>query len=438
MFNSNDGRTTRKSIRNESIISSLKKGSGATLLGTGLIVMMFFVGILFISYFDIYNAGIETQTKTDAIADAMAVAASDGTGIPDIDKAAEVMDEMVVKQNDDLNANGKSKISIEQIEFDPVKLLEQKTLTLTTSTVSKNTSMYLLFNEDEQNIVNGKNSTKLVNSRRVDRQLRYPDEPFIATNPEIRHNPNGSFPLSTEEYRKIVAQFDVEITKRYTDMQNRNAEGQLNGISKDAATQLYIWDVTSALGCEIPFFYKQNNGDPWTVNDTQINPNSQEYMPDNRFTNVANVSWNQGPDNNYQNYSKHFLFGWEYIRNVKNTYRSAYPALTNERDYPALNSVNANSKYDKWQTVAYGNMSDAEAERKIQAEANAGYPTVIFFQNGQEWIVIPETRASTGRGMLVSYASGYDDPSTNDYVSNNLQIGYRHISGNYYAITYKP
>lgn len=433
MFDSNDGRTPRKSAG----YNFLKKGSGATLLGTSLIVMLFFVGVLLVSYFDIYNAGIETQTKTDAVADAMAVAASDGTGIPDIDKAAEVMDQMIQKQNDELNTSGKSKVFFDQVEFDPIKLLEEKTLTLKTSTLSKNSAMYLLFNENSENVVNGKNSTKLINSRRTDRQLRYPDEPFIATNPEFKHPSNGSFPLSVEEYRKIVAQFDVEITKRYTDMNDRNADGDLNGIKKEAATQLYIWDVTSALGCEIPFFYKHNNGDPWTVNATQINPNAEEYMPSNQFTNVANVSWNQGPDNNHHNYSKHFLFGWEYIRNVKNTYRSAYPALNNERDYPALNSVNANSKYDKWQVVAYGNMSDAEAERKIQSEANAGNPTVVFFQDGQEWIVIPETRVSSDRGMLVSYATG-SNSQTGEYVANNLQIGYRHIGGNYYAITYKP
>ena len=436
MFNCNDGRKTRKPIWNDKLKSFFKKGSGATLLGTSLIVMMFFVGILFISYFDIYNAGIETQTKTDAMADAMAVAANDGTGIPDIDKAAEVLDQMVEKQNNDLNNSGKSRIIIDQADFDPYKLLEEKVLTLTTSSLSRNTSMYLLFNEDEQNKVDGKNSTKLVNSRRVDRQLRYPDDPYIETNPEIRHNPNGSYPLSADEYRKIVAQFDVEITKRYTDLKTRNDDGELNGLNKAAVSQVYIWDVTSALGCTIPFHYNYYNGDPWEAEDTRINPNKNEYDTQHYLTEVSRIQWGQGTGSYNSAYSYHYLFGWEYMSNVKSSFLSTYSYMNS--GYPALTNTPANPKYDKWQAVAYGNMSDEEAERKIQAEANAGNPTVIFFKDGREWIVVPETLQSSGRGILVSYASSSYDATTNDYVSNNLQIGYRHIDGNYYAITYKP
>lgn len=69
-----------------------------------------------------------------------------------------------------------------------------------------------------------------------------------ASKPTWAQLTNGSNARSAEVYRKVVEQFGVETNPRYT--------------SRDGKTycNIFVWDVTRAMGCEIPHWevaYKQ-------------------------------------------------------------------------------------------------------------------------------------------------------------------------------------
>lgn len=78
-------------------LSFFKKGNGASMIGMVIIFGTFVFIMILIDHFNRFNAVIETQTKTDAIADAMAVAANDGSGVPNLYRISKVRHQMTQK-----------------------------------------------------------------------------------------------------------------------------------------------------------------------------------------------------------------------------------------------------------------------------------------------------------------------------------------------------
>lgn len=57
---------------------------------------------------------------------------------------------------------------------------------------------------------------------------------------------------SAEAYNAVIADLDVENRGRYA------------RTSKDTWCNIYVWDVTKAMGCEIPHYYSKTTGEPLT------------------------------------------------------------------------------------------------------------------------------------------------------------------------------
>ena len=72
---------------------------------------------------------------------------------------------------------------------------------------------------------------------------------WVPTNPSIRGD--TSF-RSAEMLNQIIGQFDVESTARYTP----------HKYGSDTYCNIFVWDVTSALGCEIPHWVDGETGAP--------------------------------------------------------------------------------------------------------------------------------------------------------------------------------
>lgn len=72
---------------------------------------------------------------------------------------------------------------------------------------------------------------------------------WVPTNPAI--TANASF-RSSEQLNRIIQQFDVESSARYTP----------HKYGGDTYCNIFVWDVTSALGCEIPHWVDADTGQP--------------------------------------------------------------------------------------------------------------------------------------------------------------------------------
>jgi hypothetical protein len=72
---------------------------------------------------------------------------------------------------------------------------------------------------------------------------------WVPTNPRITGNESCR---SAEQLNRIIAQFDVESTARYTP----------HKYGGDTYCNIFVWDVTSALGCEIPHWVDSQTGAP--------------------------------------------------------------------------------------------------------------------------------------------------------------------------------
>ncbi len=72
---------------------------------------------------------------------------------------------------------------------------------------------------------------------------------WVPTNPRITGNASCR---SAEMLNRIIAQFDVESTARYTP----------HKYGGDTYCNIFVWDVTSALGCEIPHWVDSQTGAP--------------------------------------------------------------------------------------------------------------------------------------------------------------------------------
>ena len=389
------------------MINFMKKGNGAAWIGLSFIVLIFLLGLLMIDYFNRFDALIQTQTKTDAIADAMAVAANDGTGMPNLPEIARTKDEIVNKMNDDAFTQ------ITSVDYDREMLFGltgggEKLLQLEVKTTTPylNANYFRLSPTDtgiDNIIFTGRNTTKILIDANSMRNQRFPEDILIACDPALTHSSSDGFPMSPDEYRNIVIQFTADRTDRYVPDGNHTRQN------------VYIWDVTRALGCELPYYYRTMDGKPWEIL-------GDGHLDENGYTNYIMKTVDDDNIRGLLNMLKAHIFDLKIYYNMGNAVcPSPY------------------SDYSKWSLVGSGN--DISTLNTIQDNANNGYPTIVLFENGSSWIVLPELEETDGsRGLFVSYVTSVPESALEHFATNieanSTTAGYRQPSANFVALTY--
>ena len=140
-----------------------KKGNGASYLGLMLVILVFVLTLCFVDYFNLYNSVVVTQTRVDAITDAMAVAANDDTNVPNVTKIEQVKTTLTGLNN---NFTG-SDVLIDNISYDHTQLLKNKLLVVEgKATTPFINSIYYRFNSSDTSLntihFKAKNKTKIL------------------------------------------------------------------------------------------------------------------------------------------------------------------------------------------------------------------------------------------------------------------------------------
>lgn len=393
-----------------------KKGNGAAWIGLSFIILVFFLIIFLMNYFNWYDAMIQTQTKTDAMADAMGVAVNDGTGVQNVREMERVRDEMIGRLND----TSTTKIIRSSVKYDTDLLYGDENsnydrlldLSLKTRTPFLNASYFKRSRYDhslDYSIFTGKNTTKIMIDPTSERNRRFPEDVLLACDPlytydrsQANYHTSNRY-IDPELYRKIVVQFQVDRTDRYFADGNNTKES------------LYLWDVTRALGCELPYYFRTSDGAPWQVETTGklVDTGNTPYI-------MQNVS---------DDYSSALEFFRKHVISLRD---GPYASYSDKCPTPYYD-------YHNWQYHDVLNTQDGW--QYIQSQANNGSPTILLFDNGQVWIVVPEVISSDcSRGLYVSYASSVPEYAqstlaSNAYV-NNCALGYRQPNGNFKAISF--
>lgn len=386
------------------MIKFLKKGNGSAWIGMCFVILIYVLCLLCVSFYNFFDAKVVTQTHTDAIADAMAIAANDGTGVPNEPK----MNEVKTKMQNELNRISSTQIidvtydreRLYGIEDDNgAKILELHTFSKTpviNNSFFQNNGHYLTDVYYE-----GSNTTKIMIDPTVDRNLSFPDDILYAVNLDNLTTYNGTYPMPPDLYREIIIQMQVDRTRRYQPRDNETRH------------DIYLWDVTRALGidsCQLPFHYKTANGEPWQI------------LEDGHISDAGNSRFNVQ--------SVRAVGGFlEFLK----THIPDLISYYNVQHY----NVNSWSKYSNWTKIA--DNDDIWSLRRIQGSANVGYPTVLLFENGSLWIVVPELEhTDSTRGLLVSFATNVPSfVSLSNLYTRNTLIGYREPIGNFVAIQYR-
>ena len=103
----------------------------------------------------------------------------------------------------------------------------------------------------------------------VNENYNIPNSPSLEITP---HKTNAPGSRSPEAYKEVLADLDVENRKRY---QPRNGSTWCN---------IYVWDATKAMGCEIPHYYDPKTGQGLSRDYCLKNPGSYLEMSANRMT----------------------------------------------------------------------------------------------------------------------------------------------------------
>ena len=83
-----------------------------------------------------------------------------------------------------------------------------------------------------------------------------PSEAWKASSPAITAN---AYERNPEKLRQVIDQFQVDTAQRYTPYRRGN----------DTYCNIFVWDVTRALGCEIPHYINPDTGAPRTYPDVK-------------------------------------------------------------------------------------------------------------------------------------------------------------------------
>lgn len=103
----------------------------------------------------------------------------------------------------------------------------------------------------------------------VHENYNIPSRAYLPVQP---HKTNKEGERSPEAYNEVMEAFQVESNARY---QPRNGDTWCN---------IYVWDVTTAMGCEIPHYYNRFTGAPMTQEECVKKPGSYYEMSASRMT----------------------------------------------------------------------------------------------------------------------------------------------------------
>lgn len=96
-----------------------------------------------------------------------------------------------------------------------------------------------------------------------------PKQAYLPVSPK---KTNAVGERSPEAYNEVMEAFEVSTNPRY---QPRNGDTWCN---------IYVWDVTTAMGCEIPHYYNKTTGAPMTRSECLKNPGTYYEMSASRMT----------------------------------------------------------------------------------------------------------------------------------------------------------
>lgn len=443
------------------------------MIGIVLMLGTFIFTIILIEHFNRFNAVIETQTKTDAIADAMAVAANDGTGVPNVYRISKVRRQITQKYKvadyitgehgvmtpvvipgltDPFTKINYVKYNEEWVlgkEIDPSdetdKYLESlgvknndKILYITAEGQTPFTNAdYHKTDENDTSwdfiYTHATNVTRMLTSNEAIMQQKFPADAYLRAKPTFvngddnkdTYAENPIFPIETADYLRYVSQFEVELSNRYKPAQNTLGDPPY---TREA---IFMWDATCALGCEIPCYYNRFTGEPWQAVSEGNEQNYDGMILPNGATSAEMSKVFEQPEGYYS-------FVKTYFSHIHNAV------------FPTDSNYIGCDKYNNWRLTARDG-SDAATCQRIQEQANLGYPTIMVFTNGQNWVVLPEygtidddntgVSVSDGtRGVYISAASNVteEEGTATNVLRKNVNAGYRIPNGNYLAITYKP
>ena len=102
----------------------------------------------------------------------------------------------------------------------------------------------------------------------VHEQYSIPRQQWLEVSPKVTNDAEHRDP---DSYDAVIASFDVEHNSRYTP-------------GADTWCNIYVWDVTRAMGCEIPHYYNKYTGAPMTQAEALKNPGTYLEMSAPRMT----------------------------------------------------------------------------------------------------------------------------------------------------------
>lgn len=400
--------------------SFFKRGNGATLVGVYMIMLFFALAILLADEFNFFDAQIKAQTHTDALVDAMAVALDNQTGEPNYPYMQLIHDpnnpNSLISAINHINPDY---FQITDVNYNPSLLGNPNNRILSVSTEVKakflNSGFYFNTNDPYYLTLSGHNTTRVLIDSTNNSNYRYSPAITDVITAQNRIMANASIPTTRSRYRNIIGQFEVETTRRY----------KAYGLRSKA--DVFLWDTTRALRCEIPllFYYDYNdpdnsrNGQLWPASQGRITDNDDEghryrlddfvysvEMPD---PNAPEEPEEEGEEEDAPpptitvNYEGLYGFGKRFFSQSINKDISLPSQLPN--------SI---SPYRNWRLL--GNEGTLTYNcKEIQKYANAGYPTIIAFANHCIWIVLPEAEtrnpsiAEQTNKVLVAHAAVVED-----------------------------
>lgn len=221
-----------------------KRGNGAIVYGSFIMVAAVSLMLLTVERNHVYYASVYSQTRTDVIADGAAEYGQRAYGINPVETI--VMANKINEMNNDLYGYDM------EIEIDSDELIYQDNVKVTTTT-----TLHTLFTDKEKDVVRDA-TTHVVKDTSIGGDgidySAFPTDTSQAVTPKY---------VSTKDNRQsvklndIIAQFRLGINPRYT---------AKAGMDKNSTSQIFLWDYSIAMTCEIPI----KNDAGRTLTATQI------------------------------------------------------------------------------------------------------------------------------------------------------------------------
>lgn len=311
--------------------------------------------------FKSYRLGIVAQTQADITADASAVIVADDV-IPDYNEAKKTAKTLEAKNKALLNKLG---ITIDFSEINKEELLNDKTITVKATATNSGKSVLsklCVYRKAKVRIVTDSLGT---NTDTFPTDYHYICYPYYINEKKEK--------LTADEYMRIVLQFDVENTERY------------KADDSGAKQNVYIWDITRALGCELPLFYNKLTCCPIAITDDFV---------DEKGTFLLKQTENF----------------YDYFQRVK-----IMPQAFTKCYWAEIEQTGTKEEYYK----------------EIQSLANEGTPVILLYKSGKTQVVLPSYYGEYDEelGFAMSYASSVKNQESQSYI-------YEKPYGNFVAIKY--